>query len=117
MIEKMQLMMEERDLTKADVAKGVDIPYTTLDSLFRRGFENARYPTLQKLAKFFDVSMEYLITDEEEDREYGKLNPFEIAKEEYHLIFLWRKLPHDEQMKFLGRIEAKVEENVISGRE
>lgn len=111
MIEKIQLMMSERALTKADVAKGSDIPYTTIDGLFKKGFENTRFPTLRKLALFFDVSMEYLIMDEEDDRDYGKVIPSSLTREEYHLMFIWRKLPHDEQMKILGRIEAKLEEN------
>lgn len=111
MIEKIQLMMKERELTKADVSKGADIPYTTVDGLFKKGFENTRFPTLRKLALFFDVSMEYLVTDEEDDRDYGKVIPSSLTRDEHRLIFLWRKLPHDEQMKMIGRIESKLEEN------
>ncbi len=111
MIEKIQLMMTERGLTKADVAKGSDIPYTTIDGLFKKGFENTRFPTLRKLALFFDVSMEYLIMDEENDRDYGKVIPSTLTRDEHHLIFIWRKLSHDQQMKMIGRIEAKLEEN------
>ena len=109
MIEKILILMEERGYTKADVAKGADMPYTTLDGLFKKGFENTRFPTLKKLATFFDVSMEYLVNDEESDRDYGKLMPSNLTRDDYHLIKLWNKLPHDEKMKILGRIELILE--------
>ncbi len=115
MIEKIQLLMDERDLTKADVSKGAGIPYTTFDGWFKKGFENVRFPTLRKLALFFDVSMEFLISDEVNDREYGKLMPHELSKEERQLVALWRKLAHDEQMKILGRIETKIEDSIKEG--
>ncbi len=110
MIEKIQLMMDEKGLNKADISKGSGVPYSTVDGLFNKGFENARFPTLKKLAVFFDVSMEYLITDDVEDRDYGKIIVNELTLEEHRLISLWRKLPRDERMKMLGRIEAKLEE-------
>lgn len=112
MLEKIQMMMSEKGLKPADVARGANIPYTTFDSLFKKGFENTRYPTIRKLSKFFDVSMDYLIDDDVNDRNYGKIYPVNITQEENQLIDLWRKLPHDEQMKLLGRIESKVEEYI-----
>lgn len=112
MLEKIQTIMDEKGLKVADVARGADLPYTTVDGLFKKGVENARFPTLKKLAQFFDVSMEYLINDEEDDRDYGKILPHEFTKEEHRLVFLWRKLSRDEQMKIMGRIEARIEEQV-----
>lgn len=111
MIEKIQRMMDEKCLTKADVSKGADVPYTTLDGLFKKGFENTRFPTLRKLAIYFDVSMEYLVVDEEADKDYGKVIVNELTREEHDLVMLWRKLSHDEQMKMIGRIEVKTEES------
>lgn len=110
MLEKMQLMMTERKLKPADVAKGADIPYTTFDGLFKKGYENITLPTLRNLATFFDVSMEYLAKDEVTDKNFGKIMPA-LDEKESNVISIWRKLPHDEQMKLLGRMEAKAEEN------
>lgn len=120
MLEKIQKMMAERDLKPADVSRGADIPYTTFDSLFKKGFEKIQLPTLKKLSRFFDVSMEYLSNDEVHDPNYGKIiNNFTVSTTEAQLITLWRKLPRDEQMKLLGRVEAKVEDylngNLLSG--
>lgn len=107
MLEKIQLLMEERELSRADVSRGADIPYTTIDGLFKKGVENARFPTLKKLASFFNVSMEYLINDEVEDRHKDKLDDF--SPEEMKLISMWRQLSRDEQMRILGRIEVILE--------
>lgn len=72
MIEKIERMMSNRKLSKADVSKGAEIPYTTFDGIFKKGYENMKLPTLQKLATFFNVSMEYLINDNIEDENWGK---------------------------------------------
>ena len=111
MIEKIQLMMDEGSLKVADVAKGAGIPYTTVDGIFKKGYENIRQPTLKKLADFFNVSMEYLVTDEVTDREYGKhISPFELSLEEKELITKWRKLKRDDQLKIIGAVDIKFEE-------
>lgn len=109
MVEKMQLMMDERSLTKADVARGADLPYATVDNLFKRGFEKTGYPTIRKLATYFDVSMEYLTNEDINDRNYGKVISNNISGDEHRLISLWRQLPRDEQLKMLGRIELTIE--------
>lgn len=106
MIEKLQLMMDERSLKVADVAKGANIPYTTVDGIFKKGYENIRKPTLKKLADFFGVSMEYLVTDEVTDRDYGKYVPnFQLTYEEQKLIIAWRKLTPELQTSMMKSIE------------
>lgn len=120
MLEKIQKMMDEKELKPSDVSRESGIPYTTFDSLFKKGFAKIQLPTLMKLAKFFNVSMEYLTNDEIDDPNYGKMiTNFAVSTAEAQLITLWRKLPRDEQMKLLGRIEAKAEDyingNLIPG--
>lgn len=109
MQEKIKMLMKERNLTKASLSKGSGIPYTTIDGIFKKDVASLKRPTLDKLAKFFDVSMEYLYTDTQEDRNLGKVNQLELTKEEHQLIYLWRQLSREEQLKMLGRIEGKVE--------
>lgn len=117
MIEKIQEMMSEKKLTKADVAKGAEIPYTTLDGLFKKKFENTRFPTLRKIALFFDVSMEYLVVDEESDKDYGKVIVNELTREEHNLIASWRKLSHENQLKLTGVIEFMFREESATKEE
>jgi transcriptional regulator with XRE-family HTH domain len=115
MLEKIKLMMEERGLSAADVSKGTGLPYTTFDGLFKKGFENARYPTVRKLATFFDVSMEYLINEEITDRNFGKTSPV-LTHEEENMIHHWRKLPRDEQMRLFGWMQAIAEREDSDGQ-
>jgi transcriptional regulator with XRE-family HTH domain len=105
MIEKIEIMMKQRKLNRADVSRGADLPYSTVDNLFKREYKNVRAPTLLKLANFFDVSIEYLFYDGEDLERLRK-----ITDEERNLIMLWDKLSRDDQMRMLGRMEAKIEE-------
>lgn len=99
MIEKIKMMMDEKGLKKANVSEGSGVAYTTLDGLFKKGYENVRYPTLKKLATFFDVSLEYLMNDEIVDRNYGKhMLLSDLTQEEIELINAFRKLPQDKQI-------------------
>jgi transcriptional regulator with XRE-family HTH domain len=101
MIEKMQLMMTERKINKADVSRGANIPYNTIVNIFNRGFKNIRYPTLGKLALFFNVPIDYLINEE---------IPPMLTDEESYFITLLKQLSNDEQAKVLARIKLKLEE-------
>jgi len=116
MIEKIQIMMDERGLKKAHVAEGAGISYTTLDGLFKKGYQNVRYPTLKKLSVFFDVSMEYLMNDEINDRNYGKCEPIQaLSHEEKEIIKAYRNLSRDKQlivkgMILMGKMECEAQE-------
>jgi transcriptional regulator with XRE-family HTH domain len=105
MIEKIRMMMKQRKLNIADISRGADLPYSTIDNLFKREYKNVRIPTLMKLAKFFEVSIEYLVYEGED---FEKLR--EVSDDDRRLLILWEKLSHDDKMKMLGRMEAKVEE-------
>jgi repressor LexA len=63
MVEKLEQLMNERGLTKADVARESGIPYTTFDGLFKKGYEKIKLPTLKAIADYFNVTMEYLAND------------------------------------------------------
>jgi transcriptional regulator with XRE-family HTH domain len=36
----------------------------------------------------------------------------ELSEDEAYLIKLWRQIPHDEQMKLIGRMENEIEEHI-----
>lgn len=110
MIEKINLLMEEKDLKKSDVANGAGVPYTTLDGLFKKGYENAKLPTLKKLALFFGVSMEYLANEEITDKNYG-INTFKvISEQEKELLSLFRNATEKGRGMALGVLISNQEE-------
>ena len=62
--EKLDVLMDERELNKSQLAAQSGVPYTTIVSLYEKGAENAKRSTLLSLARFFNVSLDYLADDE-----------------------------------------------------
>ncbi len=61
--EKLDLLMDERGLNKSQLSAQSGVPYTTIASLYEKGSQNAKRSTLLALARFFNVSMDYLADD------------------------------------------------------
>lgn len=57
--------MEEKRINKSELSRGSDIPYTTIDGLFKKNAENVKLPTLKKLASYFNCTLDYLVDDHE----------------------------------------------------
>lgn len=68
MTEKLDHLMDERGINKSELAQQSGIPYMTIVNFYKTGTENVKRSTLLKLAKFFDVSLDYLADDEVTDR-------------------------------------------------
>ena len=61
--EKLDIMMKERKINKAELARESGIPYTTIDGFYKKGSENAKLSTLKKLCSYFGCSLDYLADD------------------------------------------------------
>lgn len=59
-LEKLTALMEEKQVTISDLAKGSGVPYTTIASFFNKGFENTKLSTLLKLSGYFGVTLDEL---------------------------------------------------------
>ena len=62
--EKLDLLMEERKINKAQLARESGVPYTTIDGFYKKGADNAKLSTLKKLCAYFDCSLDYLTGDD-----------------------------------------------------
>ena len=71
-LEKLSVLMKENDLNNNTLAKNSGVPYTTIDALFKKGYEGVRMSTVKKLASYFHVSLDYLMDDTIDDPHYGK---------------------------------------------
>lgn len=91
-LEKLSLLMNERGLNNNTLSKQSGVPYTTIDGFFKKGYEGARVPTIKKLASYFDVSLDYLMDDNVNDRNYGKKSKFHISGQEIIHIKKYRTL-------------------------
>lgn len=75
MTEKLDLLMQEKGLNKAELARESGIPYMTIVNFYVKGTENVKRATLLRLASFFDVTVDFLALDDEVRRDHPKLPP------------------------------------------
>lgn len=75
-------LMEARKINKNILSKESGIPYTTIDGLYKKGYENTKLSTIRKLSKYFGVTMDYLI--------FGEYN-FYMSDLEKKIILEYRK--------------------------
>lgn len=78
LIKKLNYLLESNKLNKRQFAEKSNIPYTTIDGIYKKGYENIKLSTLQKIANFFNVTLDYLIVDEILDVNYGKQKTYPI---------------------------------------
>lgn len=64
-LDKLDWLMAEHGLNKRSFSLQSGIPYTTVDGFYKKGYENAKVSTLKKIAAFFNVSLDFLILEEE----------------------------------------------------
>ncbi len=81
--EKLDLLLDERALNKSQLSAQSGVPYTTIVSLYEKGADNAKRSTLLALARFFNVSLDYLADDsvyERGKRIYASAGHFDLNK-------------------------------------
>ena len=61
--DKLDLLMKERNINKAELARESGVPYTTIDGFYKKGSENAKLSTLKKLCAYFGCSLDFLADD------------------------------------------------------
>jgi len=66
--EKLDMLMREKGITKANLARESGIPYTTIASLYDKGYENAKLSTQRKLANYFGCSLDFIADDNVDER-------------------------------------------------
>ena len=91
-LEKLNSLMKSKGLNKSTLSQSSGIPYTTIDGWYKKGFANAKLSTIQKLADFLGVSLDYLIRDNITDINYGKLSDFSMLSSEITHIKKYRAL-------------------------
>jgi transcriptional regulator with XRE-family HTH domain len=104
--ERFNKLLKDNDVSIGKLSKEIGVPYTTLDAISKRQLTNIKLENVFKIAKYFGVTVEYLATGSEEPI----LESIKLNEEERDLITLWRKMPRDERMKIVGRVEVIVEQ-------
>lgn len=91
-LEKLDYMMNKMNINKSKLADLSGVPYTTIDSFYKKGYENTKLSTIRKLAKALNVSLDYLILDTITDELYGKTSGFDVEYDEMLHIKKYRTL-------------------------
>lgn len=63
-IENLEKIMQEKNLNRSQLAKGMGVAPSTVNSWFNRSAENITLKTLKKLATFLDCSIDSLVFGE-----------------------------------------------------
>ena len=75
MTEKLDILMSEKGINKSQLSRLSGIPYMTIVNFYEKGTENIKRSTLIKLSRFFEVTVDYMIIDEETRRAYPSVAP------------------------------------------
>lgn len=70
-LEKLDWLMDKYGLSKGSLARQSKIPYTTIDSLYKKGYSNTKLSTLLALSRYFNVSMDYLVNEDITNPRHG----------------------------------------------
>lgn len=99
-------LRKEKNITQAELAKKLNIRQTTVSS-WENGVSVPDYPTLIKLADFFEVSTDFLLGREDD---FGIVQPQSAApsldKDEQELIANFRELNRLQKQKILAYTEG-----------
>ena len=91
-LEKLNYLMKKKSLNKHKLSQISDVPYTTIDGFYKKGYENTKLSTIRKLAYALEVSLDYLIVDSITDEDYGKTSGFTLDINEMESIKKYRAL-------------------------
>ena len=95
--------MSKHGYTKADISRMSNIPYTTIDGLFKKGDENTKLSTLKKLANLFGCTIDDMAFYNEGN---NSKSPF-TQQEETH-IKKYRQLDADGKEEIDDLLDVKL---------
>lgn len=129
-LQKLDFMMKRYDLNKRTLSLKSDIPYTTIDNWYKRGYEGLKLSTIKKLSEYFNTLVDFWVIDSITDPNYGKANGFEVNVEEAEHITKYRVLDergkenvdtvldleykHTIEAQKVASIQERSRENIVS---
>lgn len=95
-LEKLNYLMDKNNLNKNTLSKACDIPYTTIDGWYKKGYEGLKLTTLRKLASYFETSLDFWANDN---------NPFHDSSSTHPLMEIYERLNEEGQSKLMDYAE------------
>lgn len=103
--EKLKHLIENREMTQKDVATALGIPVSTFNG-YVQNYREPDFSTLISIAKYFDVSIDYLL-----DYHINSPDSPNLSEDELKLIQYFRKLPFDQQKFILEQEKMYIRHN------
>lgn len=92
---RLKELRKEAGITQIEFARKFNIANGTVGN-WESGNRQPDYATVQKIADFFKVSVDYLVREETEGNAEIKKSPSEISEGEEKLLDLLRKIPESQ---------------------
>lgn len=109
-LEKLNYLMEIHGLNKNTLSKSCDIPYTTIDNWYKRGYDGLKLTTLKKLSSFFGVSLDFWIQEKIPLKTKKSPELTEVNSGDLHpLLKIYNELNADGQERLMEYAEELTE--------
>ncbi|MDR0964502.1 MAG: helix-turn-helix domain-containing protein [Clostridium sp.] len=91
-LEKLDFLMKREGYNKHSLAEASGIPYTTIDGIYKRGYDRLQLPTIKRISNFFGTTLDYWVLDDITDPDYGKYRTFEVNSQEREIVTKYRDM-------------------------
>lgn len=108
-IEKLDALMAEKGINKHQLAEQSGIPYMTIVNFYKKGTENIKLSTLQKLSSYFNVSLDYISDDSVQERTLPEKHTQNLTSLEWDHIKIYRLLSEAGQKAIDDSIDTLLE--------
>lgn len=89
-LEKLCYLMEKNKLNRHSLSVACGIPYNTINSWYKQGYEGLKLTSLRKLADFFDTSLDFWVKD-------GPIEELELDEEVARFLEEYRQLSESDR--------------------
>ena len=84
-LEKLNYLMAQRNLNKSTLSKACDIPYTTIDGWYKKGYAGLKLTTLRKLSNYFGTTLDFW-TSETSHQNLSMDDGLQLLMRQYSLL-------------------------------
>ncbi len=96
-LEKLDSLLAEKGINRAELAREINVPYTTIMSMYDRGYRNIKLTTLKKLALYFDCTVDYLVSEDNNDRHYKPFDINDLSPSEIKMVESYIRAKNSDQ--------------------
>ena len=107
-LEKLNHLMLKNNLNKSTLSKACDIPYTTIDGWYKKGYAGLKLTTLRKLSNYFGTSLDFWASDDNSNlpTQLSDKELFAGEKDEIQLLSDYRSLNADTKTLARGMVKG-----------